>query len=187
MSASESPPRQAFSRRGRLQAALPRWVLAVSAALLCSASPTQAQTLRDQSLQLSRSVDDEACIAIGLGVQARMALTQGHMADAADQFASALRTLSEQGRQEFCLYCLEGLAQIAAMTHQPERAARLLGAVEGVRKRTGIVEPPSERERNQSAITLAQNALGQVAYEQAVAAGQAMSFAQAVAYALGNI
>ena len=47
MSASESPPRQAFSRRGRLQAALPRWVLAVSAALLCSASPTQAQTLRD--------------------------------------------------------------------------------------------------------------------------------------------
>lgn len=47
MPASESPPRQAFSRRGRLQAALPRWVLAASAALLCTASPTQAQTLRD--------------------------------------------------------------------------------------------------------------------------------------------
>ena len=142
---------------------------------------TQAQTLCDQSLQLSHSVDDEACVAIGTGVLARMALTQGRMADAAEHFASALRTLSEQGRQEFCLYCLEGLAQIAAMTQQPQRAARLFGSVEGIRKRTGIAEPLSERERNLSAIALAQNVMGQTAYAMAVADGRAMNFAQAVA------
>ncbi len=47
MTASESPPRQACSRQGHLQLALLRAVLAAQLALLFSAAPTHAQTLRD--------------------------------------------------------------------------------------------------------------------------------------------
>ena len=151
--------------------------------LVAAGEMAEAQALCARSLQLSRNLGDESVIAIGLGVLGQIELTRGNLADAAEHLSSALQTFREHGRQELGLYCLEALAQVAVLTQQPERAARLLGAVQGIRNRTGIAEPLSEHMRNQSVRELAQAQLASAAFTHAIAEGQAMSFAEVVAYA----
>jgi predicted ATPase/DNA-binding XRE family transcriptional regulator len=162
-------------------------VLALHAYFLVAAGELpRAEALCAQSLALSRRLNDEFQIAVGTGVSARIALTKGKTEEARILFADALRVFSEQGRQEFGLYCLEGLAHIAAITQQPERAAHLLAAVSGIRLRTGIAEPASERERNRSALNQAQGMLESEVYERICAEGSGMSFDQTAAYALAT-
>jgi tetratricopeptide (TPR) repeat protein len=80
--------------------------------------------------------------------------------------------------------CLEELAGVASAQCLPERAARLLGAVEGCRKASGATSPCFDCSEHERRVAAARGALGEEAFAAAWTAGQAMSAEQALAYAL---
>jgi non-specific serine/threonine protein kinase len=97
-------------------------------------------------------------------------------------------TLSEQmGDRANVAYCLEGLATVARTRGQVERSALLLGAAEGLLQAVGdpvytYYKPdPSLYERTMPNTRLR---LGAACFERVRAEGRAMTFEQAVEYAL---
>jgi len=79
---------------------------------------------------------------------------------------------------------LRGLARVAVSTGQAEQAARLLGAVEAFDEVMGIVPPPEEREQQDHTAAGARVALGDAAFDAAVAEGRALTFDSVVAAGL---
>jgi predicted ATPase/DNA-binding XRE family transcriptional regulator len=82
--------------------------------------------------------------------------------------------------------CLEGLARVATMQGQPERAARLLGASAALREEMGTPLSPIARADHDHAVKAARAALGEDGFADAWAEGNAMSFEEATAAALGD-
>jgi predicted ATPase/DNA-binding CsgD family transcriptional regulator len=81
---------------------------------------------------------------------------------------------------------LEDLADIAGMTGQPERAARLYGAAEALREAIGVPLPPYHRPEYEREVAVTRESLGNQAFAAAYAAGRALSIDEAVAEALAG-
>jgi DNA-binding CsgD family transcriptional regulator len=81
---------------------------------------------------------------------------------------------------------LEDLADIAGMTGQPERAARLYGAAEALREVIGVPLPPYHRSEYEREVAVTREALGEQAFADAYAAGRALPVEEAVAEALAG-
>ena len=64
--------------------------------------------------------------------------------------------------------CLEGLATVAAGPGRPERAARLLGAAEALRRAIGSPMPLVERPASEAAARTARTALGEAGFAAAL-------------------
>jgi hypothetical protein len=88
------------------------------------------------------------------------------------------------GRAYETVSCLEGLARVAAMQGQAERAATLLGASAALREETGTPLSPVTRADHDHASEAAYEALGEQAFEAAWAAGNGMPFEESIAAAL---
>ena len=84
------------------------------------------------------------------------------------------------GRAYETVACLEGLARVAAMQGQPERAARLLGASAALRDEMGTPLSPIARADHDHASRTAHETLGEDAFEAAFAAGHAMPFEESI-------
>ncbi len=91
------------------------------------------------------------------------------------------------GIRQNLAYFLEGLAVVAGVQGEAERSARLFGAVERLLRTVGAPVYDSYNpnrflyERTKAAV---RSRLGESAFEEAQDEGQAMTFEQAVAYAL---
>jgi predicted ATPase/DNA-binding SARP family transcriptional activator len=79
---------------------------------------------------------------------------------------------------------LEGLAAVAGVQRQSERAARLLGAASALRERIGTVLTPAREADHDRHVQAARQALGVEGFTRAWDAGQALPPEQAVAEAL---
>ena len=75
---------------------------------------------------------------------------------------------------------------MAAGQRQPERAARLFGAAEGLREVMGAPLPPADRAGRDRSVAAVRSALGEEAFAAAWAEGRAMSLEAAVAFALAE-
>lgn len=82
------------------------------------------------------------------------------------------------------LVCLVRLASVAISTGDFARTATLLGAAEGVQRRTGSELMPPDQAQHDRDAAATRVALGEVAFEAAWAEGRAMSLEQTVGYAL---
>ena len=81
---------------------------------------------------------------------------------------------------------LIGSASIAAGTKQPERAAKLFGALQAILEMTDYHFSPLDYAELDRHIQIARNQLGDVKFEALAAEGRAMTMEQAIAYALKN-
>ena len=88
------------------------------------------------------------------------------------------------GRAYETAACLEGLARVAAMQDQPERAARLLGASAALRDETGTHLTPIARADHDHASEAAYDALGEEAFEAAWRTGNETPFEASITTAL---
>jgi predicted ATPase/DNA-binding SARP family transcriptional activator/DNA-binding CsgD family transcriptional regulator len=79
---------------------------------------------------------------------------------------------------------VEGLACYAASRGEAQRAARLFGTAATLREAMGYHQPPRERAMEEPYLAAARSRLSEVEWETAFAKGQAMSFEEAVEYAL---
>ena len=81
---------------------------------------------------------------------------------------------------------IEGLACVGGAGGQAERASRLFGAARALREAIGYRQTPEERALREPYIATARSRLDDAAWEAAFADGKAMTFEEAVEYALSE-
>jgi non-specific serine/threonine protein kinase len=143
-----------------------------------------AQDHYEETLVLFRELGERLRTAwsyFGLGDIARR---RGDYARAAELFKQGLEVKFEIGGTGDIYYLLEWLANLAAQTDMPDRAARLWGAAQAIREVVGTPLPPSIVSDYAPYMTSARKELGSLAFEAAWAEGRAMTIEEAIAYAL---
>jgi hypothetical protein len=122
-----------------------------------------------------------ACSFFVLG---QLALFRGDAAGARAHCRQGLLIWWDHGARPELPSYLEALAQAAGLQGEPERAARLWGAVEALRESIGVPCPPVDLSRCQDSIAAARAALGSEAFAAAWADGRSMTLNEAIAEAL---
>jgi predicted ATPase len=139
----------------------------------------------EEALELSRQTGDRFAGNISLYLLAQAAWGSGEHERTARYLRESLVLASELAAKVDCAYCMQGLAAVAASRGAPRRAARLLGAAEALLEVAGpVLYVYAHNELHQRAASAASEELGDQAWNEAREEGHAMSFEEAVAYAL---
>jgi tetratricopeptide (TPR) repeat protein len=140
----------------------------------------QAEQFLSESLAQARKLGSNRETANTLGYLAHNVLRQGKSAQATQFGREGLRLYRQLGWDREVVEKVRFLGVTARAGGDPERAARLLGAE--ARKRTQMGEPPSAFLEEQIAAVRA--SLHEEVFATAWAEGQAMTWEQAISYAL---
>jgi non-specific serine/threonine protein kinase len=101
--------------------------------------------------------------------------------------AEGLAESRKHGDRQGVANDLEGLAYLAVLEQQPERAARLFGSAARLREAVGALKrPPIEQRGYEDDVNLVREALGETAFAATWEAGRALTWEEAVAEALGE-
>jgi predicted ATPase/transcriptional regulator with XRE-family HTH domain len=142
----------------------------------------RAARLAAEALAKGREGGDAAAIVQLLVGAAQVAIEQGRLAEARDW----LREGAEQARQidypEGIIDVLVGYARLAGLSADASLAARLLGAVDALRRTIGVTRI-THHELGRRALATARAALADREFEDAWAAGRLLSPAEALAQA----
>jgi len=118
------------------------------------------------------------------GNQGYLEIVQGHYSRAFELLAESILAWQELGSKEEVLLCLEPMACIAKEMGVPHRAVQLFGSSATLCKGIGIVHHPVIRIKYDICLNELCSKLGETVFEAAWAEGCAMTFEQAVEYAL---
>jgi predicted ATPase/DNA-binding XRE family transcriptional regulator len=142
----------------------------------------------EESLALTRQTGDRYAANVALSLLAQMAWASDEHERAAGHWREALRLSSELTNKANSASSIQGLATVAASRGELRRAARLLGAAETLLEAAELVHYAyttyTSNEPHQRAASAASEELGEQAWNEAREEGRAMTFEQAVEYAL---
>ena len=139
----------------------------------------------EEALALRRALGHTWGVAHALNSLADVALAEGDYARAAELARECLVLRRAIGDRGNLALTLGELAGASAALGQPARAARLFGAAEELRESMGVrLASPTDRAEADQLAALARSALGAPGFAAAWAAGQQMTLAEAVSYAL---
>ncbi len=142
----------------------------------------------EESFALTRETGDRYAANVALSLLAQMTWVSGEHERAAGHWREALRLSSKLANKANSASSIRGLATVAEARGELRRAARLLGAAEALLEAAGLVlyayTAYTSNEPNQRAASAAREQLGDQAWTAAHDEGRAMSFDEAVAYAL---
>jgi len=105
---------------------------------LMTGDVAEAVPLLEEALAIHRRIAFPNGFATALGERAHAARMQGDPVLAARLFAESITVGEEIGSERVLLGAIAGLAGVALALRQPERAARLLSAVEAIRATSGL-------------------------------------------------
>ncbi len=153
-----------------------------------------AVPLLDEALALVRRVDeadpfalkDRFGLSLVLGPRAHAARARGDYALATRLFAEGLTLGRELGAKRVVLGAVAGLAGVVLALEQPERAARLLGAVAAAQEVTGVGRITDAIHADRL-VAAARAQLGERPFAEAFAAGRALPFDEAIADAVAIV
>ncbi len=143
-----------------------------------------ASLLLEEGLALSRELGYSAGMTAALHNLGWVALELNNVEQAASLFVEGLSLSWHAGIKGAVIECLEGLAGVAIAQGQAIRSAHLLGATEHLYKSLSMSSDPTNRPSIEQWITSIFVEIGEYALRTAWSEGQAMSFEQAVTYAL---
>ena len=139
----------------------------------------------EEALALTRQTGDRLAGNISLYILSQAAWGSGEHERAARYLRESLVLASELAEKVDCAYCMQGLAAVSEVQGEPRRAARLLGAAEALLEAAEFVlYAQANNEPHRHAASVARDLLGDQAWTAAHDEGRAMSFEEAVAYAL---
>ena len=148
----------------------------------------RALALFEEALAMAWERDDRIGTHSALYNLAQAALADSERAAADRRLREAVALSAQVGPRANVAYCLEGLAAAAEALGEVERSARLIGAAESLMQM--IDEAPFHKDykpnlslHDRTAAAL-HSRLGKVDFEKCRAEGRAMTFEQAVEYAL---
>jgi predicted ATPase/class 3 adenylate cyclase len=156
--------------------------------LLEQGNAAAARPLYEEALLLRRELGEQFGVATTLFNLGSIALSQGGLESLTAARAALHESLQlsvDLGIKSVVMYNFAKLAAAAIAQPGAEvRAARLLGAAEGLRAASGTVMELSEREVYERTLATARGALGEAAFSAQFEAGQKLTFDEAVQYAL---
>jgi len=98
-----------------------------------------------ECLELARGLGEKVYVAAALCALGEIALSQDMAEVAAERLLEALSLYRELGDERVCAECVHALGGVAAAVSRPLDAARLFGAAEAMRERSGAVSTPEEK------------------------------------------
>ena len=104
-----------------------RWLIAAGEAMLRFGGPDEAATLASQAYDLARNEGDQLLRAQVYGLNGQIALVRGSMADAADEYASAVAAVRAAGYPDEALRYLPLLARLTVESGDTAQALTYLG------------------------------------------------------------
>lgn len=114
----------------------------------------------DEAIELSKVSGDIDGAAVNLHNLARSELALGRADAGLEALGESLAIARELGYREVIAYGLGGLAELAMIEHDPERAATMLGASEQLFREIGAVASPDEAESRERVGAYALEELG---------------------------
>ncbi len=144
----------------------------------------RATALYERSLSLHRELGDKQTVAVEQLNLGFMTYHRGDIETAGGLFAESLRSSHERADMYVMPPCLVGLAGVALKAGDSARAARMLGAANGMLQNAGLVFDPDDQVEYDRIADAVRAALGDDAVNPLVAEGHAMKVEQAVEYAL---
>jgi hypothetical protein len=110
-----------------------------------------------------------------------LAVLQGRLDEARPLLDEALDLSLAARSTPFVTPCLAGYAQLAFADGDPDRAALLEGAAEGLRRRVGLPAWPHLRRVEGELVARVRHRLGGSRFDQAISAGSGLTQREAVA------
>ena len=144
----------------------------------------EARALCEESLTVFRQAENLGGIAYPLKILAEIAHYLGDWAEARALYEESLTLFRQVGDRLSALSVLGSLGVVAHRQGQRGRSVRLLGAESSLRESIGSGFPPVGPEEMDAMLASATEALGEAAFTAAWDAGRAMTWEQAVEYAL---
>lgn len=141
---------------------------------------TSARTLHEESLAIEREIGNKQGTAESLSSLGAVACQQRDYTAARACLAECLRLCQDLVAKTITAGALEGCAMLAGARQQPQRAARLYGAADGLRAAIGISLTSSEREEVDGYLTVLRATLGEAAFNSAWEEGRAMTLERAI-------
>jgi non-specific serine/threonine protein kinase len=160
------------------------WLANLGIVTLARGDPRRATDLCDESLAIRKALGYKGGCAHTLAILGRIALTQGFYERATLCYQESLTLRQETGEKEGIATVLEGLAAVTGMQGQPVRAARLYGFAETLRTLLGAPLTPIDRPFYQHTVAAIRAQHDEPTFLKAWAAGQAMTFEEAIAEAV---
>jgi predicted ATPase/DNA-binding SARP family transcriptional activator len=154
--------------------------LNLGVALTRLGQPMRATALYEETLVVFRRLDESWGIAAARHNLGNLAAAQGDYARAADLYRESLRLWRYLADKEGLAENLESWAALASAERRYADAVRLHGAAQAYRLQTGAPARPADRAKQDEQLTAARTALGAAAYDEAWAAGQALTIEQAL-------
>jgi non-specific serine/threonine protein kinase len=154
--------------------------------------PGTAAALLEESLAVATELDDRHCVTLSLLHLARLARDQGDAAAADALYRRAKPSPLDPADRDgvppttSTATWLEGLGAMAVADGRHERAARLLGAADGLRQAIGVPLPAHEAADRNDAVAACSAGLGRPRFSTAFAEGAAMSLAEAARLGLAR-
>ena len=145
---------------------------------------TRAGALVEEGLTHSLALKDTQGTALALHILAGVALGVADYERAGDLSRECLRLHDALGQKLGIAECLGMLAAVAVRQGRHEHAVRLLGAVAALLTQLGAPLAPAGQVEYARTVAAARTHLGEHAFQMAWEAGEAMSPAQAMVYAM---
>jgi predicted ATPase len=120
-------------------------LLSLGGALLFRGAAAEAVPLLEESVTLARSAGSAVFLGNALVNLGRAFESQDHRGAADRVLREALQHAANLGSHETTARALDGLAAIAVADGNPQRAAQLLGAAEGIRRSAAAAIFPTDR------------------------------------------
>jgi predicted ATPase/DNA-binding CsgD family transcriptional regulator len=137
----------------------------------------------EEALALDRSRGDRYLAGVRLSDRGVIAHDAGDEETASRSYADSVRFLFEVGGGWYLGSPVAGLAALS-VSRDPARSARLLGAAEALRERSGLAGWPTEHDRDAQAAATARAMLDLVPFEQERERGRSLSLSEVVEEAL---
>ncbi|MEM8531352.1 MAG: tetratricopeptide repeat protein [Chloroflexota bacterium] len=144
----------------------------------------ESEAFLQQSLCMYQQLEDPWWQAVVLSNLGDVALSQENTNKAKQYFTTSLRVRQATGSFWDDVWCIEGLASVAALEGVPERAVRLWGAAAHLRKIFARPLSLQDRIRNEQRIENTRSHISEPRFQQVWESGQALSLSQAIMYAL---
>ena len=144
----------------------------------------EARDWMTRRLELVRASGNGMLIASEAANLSMVERQLGNLERAESLEREALEVGERSGDRFTTPFAIAGLAAIATERREFERAATLVGAAEALMEAQQMAWPPDERPHYERMLADLPNAMGSEAFERDRAAGQAMTVAEAVAFAL---
>jgi predicted ATPase/DNA-binding XRE family transcriptional regulator len=175
-----------LNRRMNSKAGMEFILVARSRQALLEGDHAKARLHLQEWLALAEELGNRMGYLYGRARLGQVALSQGNLKEGYQILSETILEFQKDKNLAGLAFTLEKLAHFYSLSNQPDRAARLIGWVEGVREKIGDMRASTEQAEVERDVAACQSRLGKLRYKDAYDRGLGMTLEDAVTLALGE-